>query len=48
MRKIKAIKVEGKWYPAQVTKKVSTMCTQLGIELDSIDNLIKTERHSAP
>ncbi|MGB4407063.1 MAG: transposase [Sphaerochaeta sp.] len=48
MRKIKATKVEGKWYPAQVTKKVSTMCTQLGIALDSIDNLIRSEGLSAP
>lgn len=48
MRKIKAIKVEGKWYPAQVTKKVDTMCKQLGIELESIDDIIQSERRSAP
>jgi transposase len=48
MRKIKATKVDGKWYPAKVTKKVSTMCNQLGIELDSIDDIIQSERRSAP
>jgi hypothetical protein len=48
MRKIQAIKVDGKWYAAQVTKKVSTMCTQLGIELDSIEDVIKSEGLSAP
>lgn len=48
MRKIKAIKVDGKWYPAKVTKKVSTMNAQLGIALDSIDDIIRAERLSAP
>ena len=48
MRKIKATKVDGKWYPAQVTKKVSAMCKQLEIKLDSIDDIIESERPSAP
>jgi hypothetical protein len=48
MRKIKAIKVDGKWYPAKVIKKVDTMCKQLGIELESIDDIIQSERRSAP
>ncbi|NBK24941.1 MAG: hypothetical protein EOM68_23310 [Spirochaetia bacterium] len=48
MRKIKATKVDGKWYPAQVTKKVSAMCKQLEIKLDSIDDIIASERPSAP
>ena len=48
MRKIKATKVDGKWYPAKVTKKVKTMCNQMGIELESIDDIIHSERRSAP
>ncbi len=48
LRKIKATKIEGTWYPAKVTKKVNVMCKQLGIRLESIDETIQSERSSAP
>ncbi len=48
MCKIQANKVDGKWYSAKVTKKVSTMCTKMGIELESIDDIIQPEKVPAP
>lgn len=48
LRKIQAAKVDGTWYPAKVTKKVDTMCKQLGVRLESIDDIIQSERSSAP
>jgi transposase len=48
MRKIQVSKVDGAWYSAKVTKSVNSMCGQLGIELESIEESIKAENRSAP
>ncbi len=48
LRKIKASKVDGKWYPTKVAKKVQTLCENLGISLGSVDQIIEQERASAP
>lgn len=48
LRKIKASKVDGKWYPTKMTKKVQALCENLGISLGSVDQIIEQERASAP
>ena len=48
LRKIKASKVDGKWYPTKVTKKVQALCENLGISLGSVNQIIQQERASAP
>ncbi len=48
LRKIMATKVDGTWYPAKVTKKVDALCSQVGVRLESIDEIIRSERVSAP
>lgn len=40
--KIQATKADGKGYPAQIAKKMSTMCIQLKIVLDSIGDILKS------
>ncbi len=48
LRKIKATKIDGTWYPAKVTDKVNSLCMQLGLKLHSVDELVNLSRHSAP
>ncbi len=48
LRKIKATRIDGTWYPAKVTDKVNSLCLQLGLELHSVDDLVNFSRGSAP
>ncbi len=45
LRKIKATKVDGKWYPSKVTEKANSLCTQLGLKLDSAVDFVSPELH---